>query len=105
MISPPPYANQFPVAYQGGMVPQMDYSRSRSASYSYPQQYGQYPQQYQQQYMQQPYMPGVPTSATSLPGGGSLVIIQKPKKSKRHHRHARSSDGEYDDNRSSRSFR
>jgi hypothetical protein len=103
MMNTSPYTAQFPVNYQGGLgVPMDSYGRSRSASFSYPQQYAQYPQQY----MQPTYMPGgVTTSTTGLPGGGQLVIIQKPKKSKRHHRRSRSSDGEYDDNMSSRSSR
>lgn len=89
----PPYSAQFPVNYSGGLNVPMEYARSRSASFSYPQQY--YPQQYMQQ---QPYMPGVPTSAP-----GSLVIIQQPKKRKS--RRLRGSDGDYEDNMSSRSSR
>jgi hypothetical protein len=87
MLSSSPYTSQFPVTYQSG-VP-MDYTRTRSASFSYPQQY------YPQPYVQQPYMPGVATTANTMPGGGQLVIIQKPSK-RRKHRRASSPDMEYD---------
>jgi len=91
-------------SYHGSAVgaTPMGYSRSRSSSMSYPQQYPQYPQQYGQQ----PYM-GTAMSAGSMgmPVGvpaSQTIVIHKGKKHKHRSRRSRSSDGEYDGHHSSR---
>lgn len=114
----PPYSAPLPMdvasSYQGSTlgVP-VNYSRSRSSSFSYPQQpytqqvYSQqgypqgYPQQgYQQGYSQQVYPPqpyigsAMSTSSMGVPAAAPTTIIIHKKRSK-HHKRSRSSEPDY----------